>query len=62
MINIAKAKDAIESDLHIIIFLCNADSVQQIEELSNFEFLGGNLAELVVVEGHLHSVINVEPF
>ncbi len=61
MINIAELKNAVEGDLHLIVFLSDADSVKQVEIFGNFDFLGSNLIELLVVQCNLYCVEHIEP-
>ena len=62
MVDLGESDDLLVADLVlIIVFLGNADGVEEIEILGNLYFLGGNLPKLLVRQGDLHAVINVEP-
>ncbi len=61
MINIAELKNAVEGDLHLITFISDTDSVKQVEILSNFDFLGSDLIELLVIQCNFYCVEHIEP-
>ena len=62
MVDLGKSDDLLVADLVlIIVFLGNADGVEEIEILGNLYLLGGNLSELLVGQGYLHAVVHVEP-
>lgn len=61
VVDLGESDDLLVADLVIVILLGNADGVEEIEILGNFDLLGGNLPEFLVGQGDLHAVEHVEP-
>lgn len=62
MVDLGESDDLLVADLVlIIVFLGNADGVEEIEILGNLNLFGGNLPELLVGQGDLYAVVHVEP-
>jgi hypothetical protein len=62
VIDLGESDDLFVADLAIIIILLgDAHGVEEIEILGNLDLLGGNLPELLVGQGDLHAVVDVEP-
>ena len=62
MVDLGESDDLLVADLVlIIVFLGNADGMEEIEILGNLNLLGGNLPKLLVGQGDLYAVVNVEP-
>ena len=62
VINFGEVHDLVEGDdVLIVVFLGNADCVQEVEILADFQFFGGDLSELLVLQSYLDAVVDIGP-